>query len=372
MRMSDWTPRIADFMADAARGTDYFGRLASIVEHEFEPGATVLDAGCGTGELALALAGRASRVDALDSNPVAIDRVRAEAQARSVANVHPVCADMFDPATYVPAGAPYRFRVRPDAGGAASGHAWAGVTSAGVTSAGATLTCGAVVDKPSPAGFSTDPFSPDRLWSGVSTDGGYDLAVFCLSVKFEEAYAVSRWIGARRMVVVSKIHSKMFEERARLQEGDRPCRPVVDDFTGCFERYRAEVPGVRGFTVGLEFGQPLRSLEEAREYYALFRNRAYPEGPTDADLARELVRRDDDEFPLYLPARRHLAVFSCAVFPNELEKCELAYRVQAYRELGQDASASSRARLSTVSGRRTQPDRVRPTLTPSSLASSSS
>lgn len=54
----------------------------------------------------------------------------------------------------------------------------------------------------------------------------------------------------------------------------------------------------------LEFGQPLRSLEEARRYLAAFEADLGPEGA----LGR-LVETEDPELPLYLPSAKKLAIF---------------------------------------------------------------
>src|SRR5713226_8036335 len=48
---------------------------------EFPPAGPVLDVGCGTGELALAVAGRGLRVLGVDQAPAAIEKARAKAKA---------------------------------------------------------------------------------------------------------------------------------------------------------------------------------------------------------------------------------------------------------------------------------------------------
>jgi SAM-dependent methyltransferase len=54
--------------------------LAEVLDRGF-PGRTVLDLGCGSGDLAIALARRGHEVTGVDISPVAIDQARAKAAA---------------------------------------------------------------------------------------------------------------------------------------------------------------------------------------------------------------------------------------------------------------------------------------------------
>lgn len=261
MRMSSWTPDIVRFMEDADRLSPYFRQLATLAAAQCPRGGRVLDAGCGMGQLSLALSGHAGHIDAVDRSQEAVRELACTARRLGVRNVRPVCADMFAwcrqaservGARELRAGRPARGASRPGHGAVGQGHP-------------------------------------------------YDLVVFCLSASFEDAYAAACRAGARRVLVVNKIHAREA----------RDTRPVVDDLTGALERARRVDARCRGVRVRLDYGQPLRSLEDAVRYFGLFRTRTFPHGVTAGQVAELLERRDDPEFPYYLPVMRNLAVFSC-------------------------------------------------------------
>ena len=237
MRMSSWTPDVVRFMEDAAQASPYFRDLAALVAAECPRGGRILDAGCGMGQLSLALAPHAGRVDAVDRAPEAVAYLREAVRqgGEAAVRVHPVLGDMF------------ALRRAPG-------------------------------ERP------------------------YDLAVFCLSASFEDAYAAAARLGARRMVVVNKVH-----------ESDVEFRPSVGDFGVALARNQALDARCRGREVTLDYGQPLRSLADAVTYFGLFRTRSYPNGVTRGQVRGLLERRDDPVFPYYLPVSRHLAVFACEV-----------------------------------------------------------
>ena len=94
MRMSAWTDDIISFMEDANRFTSYFDYLAAIVKDHTPPMGHICDAGCGMGQLALALAPFASAVDAVDTSAAATDYVGHLARREDASNVRAVRADM--------------------------------------------------------------------------------------------------------------------------------------------------------------------------------------------------------------------------------------------------------------------------------------
>ena len=263
--MSCWTPDILRFMEDADRLSPYYRDLARLAAAQFPRGGRVLDAGCGMGQLSLALAEHAGHIDAVDRSEQAIAHLAEEARRAEATNVHPHCADMFS---------------------------W----GMGKREVRLPARSGSRLSKRGPRRRAWDLDSSAQ--QAVDT---YDLAVFCLSASFEDAYAATCRMGAQRVLVINKIHA----------HNPYDPRPVVDDFARALERNQAIDPQARGMRIRLDYGQPLRSLEDAVTYFGLFRTRTYPNGVTRTEVAKLIERRDDPEFPYYLPVWRDLAVFSC-------------------------------------------------------------
>ncbi|MDO4572455.1 MAG: methyltransferase domain-containing protein [Clostridia bacterium] len=85
-----WTPDAVRWMRDAAAKSGYYQRLAGRILPYLPPQARLLDAGCGTGELARALAPHAACVTAMDVSAPALDALR-----DCPDNVRPLLADAF-------------------------------------------------------------------------------------------------------------------------------------------------------------------------------------------------------------------------------------------------------------------------------------
>ena len=69
----------------------------------------------------------------------------------------------------------------------------------------------------------------------------------------------------------------------------------------------------------LEFGQPLRTLQDARRFYEIYSKDEDKSVITDEFLLTKVVPNDHAEFPLYLPHRRSLAllIFDSADIPAD-------------------------------------------------------
>lgn len=61
-------------------------------------------------------------------------------------------------------------------------------------------------------------------------------------------------------------------------------------------------------TLALEYGQPLRSLPEARRFYEVYSQDVDKTAITDEFLRTKLVETGRADYPLYLPHRRNLAI----------------------------------------------------------------
>lgn len=66
-------------------------------------------------------------------------------------------------------------------------------------------------------------------------------------------------------------------------------------------------------TIAPEFGQPFRTLEDARLFYELYSNDRDPSQLTDEFLHDKLVETGREDFPLYSPHQRNIAFFRFSV-----------------------------------------------------------
>lgn len=259
MRMSAWTDDIISFMEDANRFTSYFDYLAAIVKDHTPPMGRICDAGCGMGQLALALAPFASAVDAVDTSAAATDYVGHLARREDASNVRAVRADM-------------------------------------------------------------------RL---LQPEARYDTMAFCLSASVADALAIARRCCIGKVVVVNKIQAKMDACRGNGSEpsgvrarkpgaafdaavapaDERTVRPLVYNFEETLLELARRGICSEGRELSIDYGQPFRTLKDAQRYFALFRTRSFPGGVTTAQLAHLLNETGNDEFPYYLPIRRHLAAY---------------------------------------------------------------
>ena len=92
--MFSWSADTVRFMADACRRTDFHEKLTALLLPYLKPTDHICDAGCGLGYLSLALSPHVARVTAAERDAAALSVLRQELEARGVANVTPLCADV--------------------------------------------------------------------------------------------------------------------------------------------------------------------------------------------------------------------------------------------------------------------------------------
>ncbi len=91
--MWSWTRQSVAWYARAAERSGYHAELARAMRPFIDPAWTVADMGCGLGFLSLELAGMAARIEAFDTDPLALRELERRAAARGIRNVHPRLED---------------------------------------------------------------------------------------------------------------------------------------------------------------------------------------------------------------------------------------------------------------------------------------
>lgn len=89
--MLEWTPEVIRFRMDAARVNRFERLLAARIAPYLPPHARICDAGCGLGDLSLALAECGFCVTAVDTDERALAHLRRRVEGSTV---EPLCADV--------------------------------------------------------------------------------------------------------------------------------------------------------------------------------------------------------------------------------------------------------------------------------------
>lgn len=89
-----WSPDTIRFLRDAAAVSGYYAEIARRAAAYFPPDAHVCDAGCGLGELSLALLPYCRRVTAIDLCPAPIADLAGRLTPAQRARLEPVCGDI--------------------------------------------------------------------------------------------------------------------------------------------------------------------------------------------------------------------------------------------------------------------------------------
>lgn len=94
--MQSWTPDSIRFLRTAAAHSGYYRQLAEKIAAYLPPDAHVCDAGCGLGELSLALLPRCARVTAIDRAAAPIRDLRRRVTEREREKLEILCGDVLE------------------------------------------------------------------------------------------------------------------------------------------------------------------------------------------------------------------------------------------------------------------------------------
>ena len=92
--MYHWTPDMIRCMNDASVYGDYHRRLAEMILPYFSGAGHICDAGCGLGDLSLALSGVIPRITGIDINPRPIAAFRDHCVRHGITNIRAVEGDI--------------------------------------------------------------------------------------------------------------------------------------------------------------------------------------------------------------------------------------------------------------------------------------
>ena len=225
--LGDWTEEIIAYQRDAVAHGDYYAVLAQKLALHLPEQAHVCDAGCGMGELSLALEPYCAHITAVDCSERAIACLRERAGEKI------------------------------------------------------TVRCAALED--------AAPETP------------YDAMVFCLFGDMEQTLALAaKQCGGTVLLI------KRDTQHHYFSAGGEALGRFSADYTEQFLRERGIPFASERFAA--EFGQPLRSLEAAECFFALY-NRSRDRTFTREEIAEKLQKGPSAEFPYYLPHEKHLRLF---------------------------------------------------------------
>lgn len=146
----------------------------------------------------------------------------------------------------------------------------------------------------------------------VIPDEPYDAMVFCFFGGIDEILETVRRQCRGKVFIITRNYTTHRFSVGKHSTGSYGYLTASKKLTELKIPYTEEL-------FSLEFGQPLRSLEDARRFYEIYSKDTDKAVITDEFLRSKVVDNDDATFPLYLPHRRSLALltFDTADLPDE-------------------------------------------------------
>ena len=143
----------------------------------------------------------------------------------------------------------------------------------------------------------------------------YDAMVFCFFGKGHEILEVAKQQCSGNVYIITRTYTSH-----RFSVGDHPTGSF--GYRGSRELLRDLGIPYEESAMALEFGQPFRSLEDARTFYEIYSKDEDKSAITDAFLRSKLVETEDPRFPYYMPHLRNLAIlkFNAADIPEQINQ----------------------------------------------------
>lgn len=129
----------------------------------------------------------------------------------------------------------------------------------------------------------------------------FDDMVFCLYGEMEDILRIAAKHCRKQVFIVKRNYASH-----RFSVGRHPL--PRDNFESACACLDAKGIPYESRTLSLEHGQPFRSTEDARRFFALYSKDSDPAQVTDVFLADRLTETGNAEFPYYLPQKKELGL----------------------------------------------------------------
>lgn len=129
----------------------------------------------------------------------------------------------------------------------------------------------------------------------------FDAAVFCYCGTAEEILSCTDTLCCGPVAVIKRNYTAHRFSVGTIQSGR-------EDFSRARELLAQRGVPFDAFTLETEFGQPFRSLSDARRFFVLFAQDADKSVFTDGFLKERLTETGREDFPLYLPSKKDIGV----------------------------------------------------------------
>lgn len=127
----------------------------------------------------------------------------------------------------------------------------------------------------------------------------FDCMIFCFFGNMDEILEIAKKHCRETVIVIKKNYTKhrfSVGSYAFLHDGYKEAGLYLAELGIPFE----------GTELELEFGQPFRSVEDARLFYEIYSQDSEKEAITDEFLRKQLIQTEEGAFRYYMPHRRRL------------------------------------------------------------------